>query len=104
MTRKEAVNYLHKNMKYSRRMSAKLVDLAILSKSSRPFGVAIKSAVVEATGIIEKARKPGSKDLKKRKSKGKIERKPPWPGSPARMKNRDKYKWTNEDVSEFKYK
>jgi hypothetical protein len=68
MTRKEAVNYLHKNMKYSRRMSAKLVDLAILSKSSKPFGIAIEVAVTDATGVIEKA---AFKPKKKKKEEAK---------------------------------
>ena len=56
MTRQEAIKFLHANG-YSRRMSAKLVDIAILSKSSRPFAVALKEPVVEATGEIEKSEK-----------------------------------------------
>ena len=66
MTRKEAIDYLHKSMKYSRRMSAKLVDLAILSKSNRSIGIAMKDAVIDATGEIEKGR---GKDLKPRRKK-----------------------------------
>jgi len=49
MTRKEAVDYLHKKSGYSRRISAKLADVALLSKSNRTFEVAIKEALERVT-------------------------------------------------------
>jgi len=34
VTKREAVDYLHDNIGYSRRLSAKLADVALLAKSS----------------------------------------------------------------------
>lgn len=53
MKRDEAVDYLRKNG-YSRRLSAKLVDIALLAKTNSVFGNAIKTA-------LEKAKKKGKK-------------------------------------------
>jgi hypothetical protein len=64
MTRNEAADYLH-NLGYSRRLSAKLVDVAILSKSNKTFGLAFKAA-------LEKARTKGAKDKKKRLLHGEL--------------------------------
>ncbi len=49
MTKREAVDYLHNNAGYSRRLSAKLAEVALLAKSSRPFEFALKIALEEAT-------------------------------------------------------
>ena len=62
MDRSEVIDYLHDDVGYSRRMSCKLADIALLVKSEKPFEVALRSA-------IEKARKPGSKDKRPRKRK-----------------------------------
>lgn len=43
MNRQEAVDYLH-NIGYSRRMSAKLADIAMLEKDN-PFIFALKKAI-----------------------------------------------------------
>lgn len=49
MTKREAVDYLHKKVGYSRRMSAKLADIALLTKSSKPFEFALKTALEKVT-------------------------------------------------------
>jgi hypothetical protein len=41
LTRKEAVNFLH-NKGYSRRLSAKLVDVAFDAKTNGPMAAALK--------------------------------------------------------------
>jgi hypothetical protein len=60
MDRKEATEFLHKSMGYSRRMSAKLVDIALLQKSNSVIAFALREA-------IEKARTKGAKDIKRKK-------------------------------------
>ncbi len=64
MDKREAVEFLHKSKGYSRRMSAKLVDLAFLEKSNSVFALAMNQA-------LEKARLQGAKDKQPRKKKGK---------------------------------
>jgi len=49
MTKREAVDYLHDEAGYSRRLSAKLADVALLAKSSKPFEFALKMALEEVT-------------------------------------------------------
>ena len=58
-TKRESIDYLH-NKGYSRRMSAKLADIALLKKSNKTFEIAIQEA-------LEKARTKGAKDKLKRK-------------------------------------
>jgi len=53
LTRTQAVDLLH-TKGYSRRLSAKLADIALLAKSNKTFEVAIREAV-------EKARSKGKK-------------------------------------------
>lgn len=48
MNRKGAIDFLHRRG-YSRRISAKLADIAVLAKSSKPFEFALKIALEKAT-------------------------------------------------------
>jgi len=59
MTRREVVDYLHKNLGYSRRLSAKLADIVFLSKSSRPFEFALKEALEKVSRRKEDVNRTG---------------------------------------------
>ena len=53
MTRKEAVEFLHKSKGYSRRMSAKLVDIALLEKDNHVIADALHEAIQKAKAKSE---------------------------------------------------
>ena len=57
MKRRDAIDYLHDEMGYSRRLSAKLTDIAMLAKSNKSVGFALQSAIERNVGVIEKAKK-----------------------------------------------
>jgi hypothetical protein len=61
LTRTQAAEFLH-NKGYSRRISAKLADIAFITKGNTVFEQAVKDA-------LEKARAKGAKDIKPRKKK-----------------------------------
>jgi hypothetical protein len=64
MTKRDAIDYLHEKMGYSRRMSAKLTELAMLSKSNKSIGFALQTAIEDNVGTVEKARKRFRKQKK----------------------------------------
>jgi hypothetical protein len=49
VTKREAVDFLHKSRNYSRRISAQLAEIALLSKSSKTFELALREALEKAT-------------------------------------------------------
>ena len=69
MIRKEVVEYLH-DVGYSRRLSAKLADIALLVKSDRPFEFALRVALEKSKkfspSVYKHSNKPGA-GAKKRK-------------------------------------
>ncbi len=54
MDKKEAIEYLHESKGYSRRMSAKLVDLAFLEKSNSVIAFALREAIEKGKKKEEK--------------------------------------------------
>jgi Zn-dependent peptidase ImmA (M78 family) len=76
LNRQEAAEFLHNELNYSRRMSAKLADIALLTKSSKPFEVAIQMALEKAkkwkhASVYKHQDKPGEGAKKRRKLKSK---------------------------------
>ena len=45
MDKKEAIRYLRKNQGFSKRLSTKIVDIALLQKSKPAFGIAFEEAL-----------------------------------------------------------
>ncbi len=54
MDKKEAVNYLRKNQGFSKRLSTKIVDIALLQKSKPTFGIAFEEALLKCAKKKEK--------------------------------------------------
>jgi adenosylmethionine-8-amino-7-oxononanoate aminotransferase len=48
LNKQESAKFLHDKLGYSRRMSAKLSDIAFLSKGNKAFEVALKNALEKA--------------------------------------------------------
>lgn len=58
MDKKEAINYLRKNQGFSKRLSTKIVDIALLQKSYKPaFGIAFEEALLKCEKKKEKKTK-----------------------------------------------
>jgi hypothetical protein len=60
MDKIEAINYLRKNQGFSKRLSTKIVDIALLKKSKPTFGIAFEEA-------LQKCAKKKEKKIKKPK-------------------------------------